>query len=135
MPNDNLVLVDTSVWIDYFLRKSSVLEKVLDSLLDKAQAATAAIILAELTQGARGKKEIEKIKDHFKPLHWIQSNDDHWQAAGELSLQLRQTGRQINLTDCYIAGLAQSASATIFSLDKHFSWIAKIRGCTLFEIG
>lgn len=134
MPNDNLVLVDTSIWIDYFLRRNVLLERTLDFLLDNTQVATAAIILAELIQGARGQKEIEKIKKHFKPLHWIQSTDHHWEVAGELSFQLRQTGKQVNLTDCYIAGLAKSSSASLFSLDKHFSWISKINGCTLFEM-
>lgn len=133
MPKDNLVLIDTSVWIDYFLKKNALLEQTLDLLLDNAQVATAAIIVAELTQGARDKKEIEKIKGHFKPLHWLPGTDRHWEMAGELSLQLRQTGKKINLTDCYIASLAKSASANLFSLDKHFTWIAKIEGCALFQ--
>ncbi|OGQ06297.1 MAG: hypothetical protein A3F82_03440 [Deltaproteobacteria bacterium RIFCSPLOWO2_12_FULL_44_12] len=131
MPKDNLVLIDTSVWIDYFLKKNIELEQTVDTLLDNAQVATAAIIQAELVQGSRGEKEVKKLKEYFKPLYWIQGNDTHWQEAGELSLRLRQTGKKINLTDCYIASLAKSSSANVFSLDKHFIWIEKIGGCSL----
>ncbi|MBI5299448.1 MAG: PIN domain-containing protein [Deltaproteobacteria bacterium] len=133
MPKDNFVLIDTSVWIDYFLRRDSELEQKVDSLLDSAQIAMTAVVQAELIQGSRSEKEVQKLKEYFKPLFWIQGNDTHWLKAGEMSLKLRQTGKTINLTDCYIAVLAQSASASVFSLDKHFVWIAKIGGCSLFE--
>lgn len=133
MPKDNLVLVDTSVWIDYFLQRNSRLEKTMDLLLENSQVATAAIILAELTCGAKTEQEIRKLKEHLRPLQWIQSSDAHWQRAGELSFRLRQKGKTVNLSDCYIASLAHTGQATIFSLDKHFAWIAEIEGDELFE--
>lgn len=131
MPKDNLVLIDTSVWIDYFLQKNSELEQRMDMLLENAQVATAAIIEAELIQGSRGEREIKKLKEYFVPLHHIESKDEHWLEAGHLSLKLRQAGKRVNLTDCYIAALAKSASARIFSLDKHFIWIKDVQGCDL----
>lgn len=133
MPSDKLVFVDTSVWIDYFLQKDIVLSRTMDALLENAQVATAAVILAELIQGARGTKEIEKLKEYFKPLAWVSASDSHWQEAGELSFQLRQSGKKVNLTDCYIASLASSASAGIFTLDKHFGWIASAGRCKLYR--
>lgn len=133
MPNDNLVLIDTSVWIDYLQKNDSKFERTVDSLLENGRAATAAIILAELTQGAKNEKEIDTLKNYFQPLTWIESRDEHWKRAGELAFRLRQKGKTINLTDCYIAALAHQSSATILSLDKHFEWISDSRGCTLFE--
>lgn len=133
MPSDKLVFVDTSVWIDYFLQKSSVLGQTMDALLENAQIATAAVILAELIQGARGTKEVEKLKEYFKPLVWIPASDSHWREAGELSFQLRRLGKKVNLTDCYIASLTSGASAEFFTLDKHFEWIASVDGCTLYR--
>lgn len=134
MPKDNLVLIDTSIWIDYFLQKNVDLERTVDGLLENAVVAMAAIIQAELIQGARGEKETKKLKEYFKPLYWIQGLDTHWHEAGELSAKLRKSGRTVNLTDCYIASLAKSANASILSLDKHFSWIAKAEGCKILEI-
>lgn len=133
MPRDNPVFVDTSVWIDYFLRKNIVLEQTLDALLENGQVATAAVIMAELIQGARGAKDTEKLKAYLKPLHWISSGDEHWEEAGKISNKLRQSGKRINLTDCYIAALADSAQSEVYTLDKHFTWIAQIGGCKIYN--
>lgn len=134
MPKDKWVLLDTSVWIDYFSGKHPNLTEAVDALLSNTQVATAGIILAELTQGVRSEKEGRRIHDHFHPLHWIPGNDSHWEAAGQLAQKLRLAGRSINLTDCYIASLAHSADALIYTLDKHFSWIADVGGCRLFQV-
>ena len=134
MPKDSLVLVDTSAWIDYFLQKNSHLEQILDARLETGEIATATVILAELTQGAKSEKEIKKLKEYFQPLHWIQSADIHWHMAGALSFQMRQKGKKVNLTDCYIAALARQSGASILSLDKHFLWLAQSGACSLLEI-
>lgn len=134
MPKGDLVLIDTSVWIDYFSEKGKVLVETVDHLLRQAQVATAAIIMAELTQGIKSAAEGRKLKTHFKPLQWISGTDKHWELAGELSWELRHSGRTVNLTDCYIASVASSAGASIYSLDKHFQWISEKGGCRLFEI-
>lgn len=133
MPKGKLVLIDTSVWIDYFSGKNSAITDVVDDLLSDTRVATAGVILAELTQGARTIHESQSIHSHFQPLHWISSTDAHWEVAGQLSWKLRKSGKTVNLTDCYIASLAESASASIYTLDKHFTWISDARGCKLLE--
>lgn len=133
MPKGDLVLLDTSVWIDYFSEKGKDLVETVDHLLRQAEVATAAIIMAELTQGVKTAAEGRKLKTYCKPLHWIPGTDTHWEQAGELSWKLRHAGRTVNLTDCYIASVASSAGAAIYSLDKHFQWIAATGGCRLFE--
>lgn len=132
MPKGNLVLIDTSVWIDYFLGKNNKITEVMDELLSNTRVATAGIILAELAQGARTNHESQAIHSHFQPLHWIASTDSHWETAGQLSWKVRKAGKTVNLTDCYIASLAESAGASVYTLDKHFVWIADVRGCKLF---
>lgn len=133
MPKGKLVLIDTSVWIDYFSGKNTDITTIVDDLLSNTQVATAGVILAELTQGARSTSESQSIHTHFQPLHWISSTDAHWETAGQLSWKLRKNGKSVNLTDCYIASLAESASASVYTLDKHFTWISDIRGCKLLR--
>lgn len=132
MPKDDRVLIDTSVWIDYFAQRGTELVKTVDLLLRQDQVATAAIIMAELNQGVKSSAEGKTLKTYFKPLHWIPGTDAHWEQAGALSWALRHAGRTVNLTDCYIASIASSAGARIYSLDKHFQWIAGQGGCQLF---
>jgi predicted nucleic acid-binding protein len=133
MPKDKLVLIDTSIWIDYFSGKNQRVTEVVDDLLSNTRVATAGIILAELAQGARTTTESQSIRTHFQPLHWITSEDSHWETAGHLSWKLRRAAKTVNLTDCYIASLSVSAAASIYTLDKHFHWIADVSGCTLFQ--
>lgn len=133
MPNADLVLIDTSVWIDYFTHRNPSVERSVDHLIADGRIATAGIILAELNQGARTEREMKQIHECLKPVVWIKSDDQHWVEAGELSFELRKVGKGVNLTDCYIASLARRAKACIFSLDKHFTFIAALKGCSLFE--
>ena len=133
MPNDNLVLVDTSIWIAYLRNTQQRLTDTVDFLLTNGRVASAAIILAELAHGAHTDRETHRMQEYFRPLHWIASMDAHWETAGKLASRLRRNGKSVNLTDCYIAALAASADATIYSLDKHFGWIADTGGCKLFQ--
>lgn len=133
MPKDNSIFIDTSVWIDYFNQKDSHLEQTVDLLLDQARIATSSIILAELIQGARSAREIDSLQSYFEPLTWIPSTDQHWLQAGRLSFELKKTGKTVNLTDCYIAAIAQSRDCQIYTLDKHFTWIAEITGVVLLR--
>lgn len=134
MPKGDRVLIDTSVWIDYFAQRGTELVETVDHLLRQDLVATAAIIMAELNQGVKSSAEGKTLKTCFKPLHWIAGTDTHWEQAGALSWALRHAGRTVNLTDCYIASIASSAGASIYSLDKHFQWIAGQGGCHFFEV-
>ncbi len=72
-------------------------------------------------------------ESNFRPLHWITGTDSHWEAAGHLSQKLRRSGKSVNLTDCYIASLAASDAALVYTLDRHFIWISGANGCKLFQ--
>lgn len=132
MPSAELVLVDTSVWIDYLSRRASKVDETMDALLAHGGIAAAAIIIAELVQGSHTSAEAERLRRYLQPLHWIESTDQHWNHAGQLSARLRRKGHTVNLTDCYIAALADSADAPVYTLDKHFGWIAAAGGCRLY---
>ncbi|MBN1600309.1 MAG: PIN domain nuclease [Chitinispirillaceae bacterium] len=53
-----MVLVDTSVWIDYFRGVDSPQANRLDLLLDEERVVTGDLIIAELMQGFRTKAQI-----------------------------------------------------------------------------
>ena len=133
MPKDSPVLIDTSVWIDYFLKRDAHLEKTVDLLLDNDRVVTAAVIMAELVQGAASEREVDQLTGYFRPLYRIQGRDSHWVEAGFLSFRLRKKGKTVNLTDCYISCLASSAPSLVYTRDKHFRWISEIGAWELFE--
>lgn len=130
---DSLVVVDTSVWIDYFRgEKTRVIEQV-DLLLDKDAIVMPKVVLAELFQGAKEKKEINTLKDYFSPLHHLGESESTWEKAGQLSFDLKKRGHTIHLTDCYIATIAREHDCRVFTFDKHFKVMEQQGSVRLFS--
>lgn len=125
------VIIDTSVWIDYFQNATISLSKQLDRLLSNSNIYVPKIIIAELIQGAHAEKEITVITNYFDAFHIIGEEEDTWFKAGRLSYSLRKKGKTVNLTDCYIAIIAKEQNCSILTLDRHFKEIEKTSGIKL----
>ena len=63
-----MVLVDTSVWVDYFNGVDSWQTDLLDSLLQSELVAVGDLILAEVLQGFRSEKDFNKAREYLEPL-------------------------------------------------------------------
>ena len=127
------VLVDTSVWIDYFRGKSPKTAAKLDELLTHGNIYVPKIVLAELIQGARSKKEISIIHDFLDAFYIIDQKEDSWINAGYLSYELKKGGMNVHLFDCYIAVIAREHECKIFTLNRHFKEIQKVLQINLVE--
>ena len=123
------ILIDTSVWIDYF-QNGAVSEK-LDDMLSGGNVYVPMVVIAELIQGARSEKEIAVIKDFVEAFTIIDQKEDTWLEAGRLAYRLKKKGKTTNLTDCYIAIIARDSGCRILTLDKHFKEIQKEFGIML----
>jgi len=120
------VLIDTSVWIDYFKNKNLSLSRRVDDILSTADVYVPRIVIAELIQGAKSDKEISVIEEFIGAFNIIDQQQDTWIRAGKLSNSLKKKGISVNLTDCYIALIASENYCRIFTLDEHFKNIKKI---------
>ena len=127
------ILVDTSVWIDYFRGKSSKTTAKLDDLLSHGTIYVPKIILAELIQGARSKKEISIIHDFLDAFFIIDQKEDSWIKAGHISYDLKKRGMNVHLFDCYIAVIAREYECKIFTQNRHFKEIQKVLQIDLVE--
>lgn len=121
--SDEKILIDTSIWIDYFQNKPSSISDKVDGILSKDDIYIPKIVIAELIQGAGSQKEISIIADFLDAFSIIDQKEDTWIEAGKLSYRLRKKGRAVNLADCYIAIIARAYKCYIFTLDKHFKYI------------
>jgi predicted nucleic acid-binding protein len=122
----NRILIDTSVWIEYFRNKSSPIAEKVDRVLDEDEVYVPKIVIAELMQGAKTSREVSIIEDFFDAFHIIDQKEDSWIKAGRLSYSLKKKGKNIHLLDCYIAVIAQEYECKIFTLNRHFTEIQKI---------
>jgi predicted nucleic acid-binding protein len=127
------ILVDTSIWIDYFQNPSSPISEDLDRILSEDIIHIPKIVIAELIQGAKSSKEIDVIEDFLEAFHIIDQKEDSWIKAGRLSYDLKKHGKTIHLLDCYIAIIAQEFGCKIFTLNRHFKDIQRIIPIKLIE--
>lgn len=127
------VLLDTSVWIEFF-RKREPYHALVTRLIDDEQIACCGIVLAELMQGARSDKELTVLDDFIHVFAFIPETPELWATAGKLSCQLRRKGVTIGLSDCYIAVAAASAQVQVATLDGHFEELCKPARISLYPL-
>jgi len=117
------VLVDTSVWIEYF-RRGKDSEK-LDFLIDENLLVTNDLILAELVPFLKiqnRRKVIELLFDIDKLLLSI----DWSQIIGDQYKCLKNGLNGVGIPDLIIAQNAKQNDCQIFSLDNHFSLMKEV---------
>ena len=120
------VLVDTSIWIEYFNKPDSNAGKSLENLLKKGGVFLTGIILTELLQGAKIEKEFESILESMLALPFLETTLNTWIQSGRISFALRKKGITIPTTDLIIANLSLENNCKIFTLDLHFNKIPRI---------
>jgi len=61
--NGEKILIDTSVWIDYFKDKSAGLSRKVDEILSRYEVYVPKVVIAELIQGSKSEREVSIIED------------------------------------------------------------------------
>ena len=121
---NKLFLIDTSAWILGLKRNSSnQIKYILTEILDKDQSATTGIIILELLQGTKTKKEYGEIFSDLSALHYFEENKEIWKKASLLGFELRRKGKTIPSTDLLIASVALHYDLTLLHSDNHFEQI------------
>jgi predicted nucleic acid-binding protein len=118
-----MVVVDTSIWISFFNRPTSVEKRTLDDLLDRDEVILVGVIVTELLQGIRSKTERETLHDLLLALPYVEMTFETWLSSGELSSLLLRKGRTLGFPDLLIAALAQQHACSVYSLDDDFRHI------------
>lgn len=123
---NNLVLIDSSLWVLAFRKNCPEnIKKIVGDLLDKDLAATCGIILLEILQGSKNKKEYVEILEEMNALHYLETNKEAWNTGAQLAYDLRRKGITIPTIDLCIASLSIYYDLTIFHADHHFEVIAE----------
>lgn len=116
------VLIDTSVWIDFF-RAAKGKDKI-EILLYENKAAYCGLIATELLRGAKGDEELNTLNDLFSTLCRIEESYETFYRAGVLGYSLARKGINLSTVDLAIAQICLDNEISIFTHDKHFNIIA-----------
>jgi len=97
--NAERILIDTSVWIEYFRNQSPVFVGFVAEIVKTSEICVPRVILAELMQGAKSEKELAVLAEFMDAFSIIDQTDQTWVNAGRLSHELRRRGKNINLSE------------------------------------
>jgi predicted nucleic acid-binding protein len=123
-----MVIVDTTVWIDFFKgRETDQVGKLEKLLSEETDAFTTGLIVQEVLSGIKRKRERERVRKEFA--HFIvvmPTFDTHIQAA-EIFDVCQKKGYTIrSVIDCLIAALALEYDLTILESDRDYGYISAV---------
>ncbi len=122
-----MVLVDTSVWIDWLRKGSRPATVLLDRLIDEEDIVLAPVVVQELLQGARGEAQLAELRAHFERLPVLLPSRQTYADAGALYARCRWRGiTPRSPHDCLIAQLAIEHDAPLLHDDRDFEAIATV---------
>ena len=131
---DRIVLVDSSVWVNYFRQGLSKEAETLDQLLSLGLVATCDPIKAEIISGAPSMPEFVKLRELLEAILFFKTPSDIWNKIAEQRFLLARKGIQSGLIDLWIANTAKENNALIWTFDKDFSSIIKIIHFETFQL-
>ena len=117
-----MILVDSSVWIDFFRGTRTPQAEKLDVLLGTTRIAVGDLILAEVLQGVRDEREFQQVRktlDSFEQVDLV-GREVAIQAAKNFR-KLRELGLTVRKTiDTLIATRCIASNYTLLHSDRDF---------------
>ena len=117
-----MILVDSSVWIDYFRNADTPQVALLDSMFGRSRLAVGDLIAAEVLQGVRDEREYKWVKKTLDAFAHIVLCDydlalkaaDNYRALRSKGITIRKTIDTVIATRCIEDGL------TLLHADRDF---------------
>ena len=130
-----IVLVDTTVWIDFFAARSSDHVMALDNLIrNREDISICGIILTEVLQGIRKDSQFKKTRELFNNLLFLPMPYPVFLRAAEIYRSLRRKGITLRKSvDCMIASVAIENDIPLLHNDKDFKAIEEHCGLKCYK--
>ena len=116
------VLVDTSVWVDFFRNQPAA--ALVSELADQHRAVVCGTVLQETLQGAKTEKEPAFLRAQMSLWHFEAEQPEDFAIAAGLYARVRWQGVTVPPADCLIAAVAIRLEAVLCSPDSHFGRMA-----------
>ena len=129
-----MLVVDTSVWIDFLGgRRSHETNRLAAALTDDEPVAVPGVVVSELLMGIHSDRECGQITDLLGGLETLPELQwEDYRAAADLYRRCRVRGATIRSTvDCLIAQSCLKGGHELLTRDRDFTEIAKISALKL----
>jgi len=115
-----MVLLDTSVWIEYFRQNEPVASQV-SVLLEDRQVIAVEPVFSELMFGANDAKERNVIRTYWQILPRAEFKEDSMFEASALASDSDLYAENVGLIDVVIIRLAQRGGYKLWTLDERMT--------------
>ena len=119
------LLVDTTVWIDFFRGKASEkVAKLEEAIQKRDDICCCGFVLAEVLQGIRDEKELVSTKRLFEGLIYLEDDRSTFELSATIYRELRKRGTTIrNSIDCLIAATVIQHGVSFLENDRDYRFI------------
>jgi predicted nucleic acid-binding protein len=129
-----MILVDSSVWIDFF---SSAPGRAGDELrrmiADAEPFALTGVVVTEILQGLT--RDVRSIEQYLSQWELLEPRGFRtYRETAEIFRLARSRGVTLTTIDALTAAIALEHRASVFTLDKDFSRIAHLTGLPLYPL-
>jgi predicted nucleic acid-binding protein len=127
-----LILVDSSVWIDFFSSSPGRAGNELRRMISDAEPfALTGVVVTEILQGLT--REVSRIEHYLSQWEILEpSGFSTYREAAAIFRLARAKGVSLTTIDALIAAIALEHGASVFTLDKDFSRIARLTELRLY---
>ena len=115
-----MTLVDIPAWIDFFLGRGPLAERV-DELIQNDQAALCGPVITEIRRGLRSRTERGRVLALIDGCHLLEQPSDLWAEAGELGWWLGRRGATVKSLYLLIAAYALAHTVPLLTGDADFT--------------
>ncbi|MBI2981039.1 MAG: PIN domain nuclease [Deltaproteobacteria bacterium] len=131
-----MILVDTSVWIDFLSGRNSSFRHELHRLISTGtDVALTGIILQEILQGIRGDLDCRRTERHLREFTYLPLKEpDTFLKASEIYRECAKRGRKIRKpVDALIAAQAIEAGSELLHNDRDFEQVASVSPLKIYR--
>jgi predicted nucleic acid-binding protein len=127
-----MIVVDTSVWVSVFRRRTTSEAAAFGALLEADEILLPAPVRTELLGGVRPvhRQALQRI---LTALPVAYPTDDTWKQMDRWAVHGSLRGQSFGVGDLLIAAMAQETGALVWSLDSDFERMARLKFIDLYE--
>ena len=130
-----MVLVDTSVLIDYLRGTQNSQVRIFQSILDSSLPfGLSSIVYQEILQGAKTELDFDLLKRYLdtQKIYYLRDNRESYAMAAKIYRALRGKGMTCGTIDCLIAQCAIENDLFLLHNDEDFERIRKVSDLKIF---
>jgi predicted nucleic acid-binding protein len=132
-----MILVDTSILIDYFRGIENKAIQSFNTVLEKnLPFGINQLIYLEVLQGSRTEKDYKILKKYLdtQVFYELKNGNDSYAETAEMYLKLRKKGVTVSTIDCLIARVALENDLFLLHNDRDFTRISRHFPLKIWEI-